>query len=158
MVRVADYIISFLYSIGIHEIFVVTGGGSMYLNDALARHKKMRYVCQHHEQSCAIAADAYARATENIGAAMVTTGPGATNAITGVLSAWFDSIPMIVVSGQAKRKDASYNSGVSGLRQLGVQELNIIPIINSITKYSVMVNEPKKIRSVLEEARYIAMS
>ncbi len=158
MVRVADYIITFLYSIGIREIFVMTGGGSMYLNDALGRHKKMKYVCQHHEQSCATAADAYARVTENIGAAMVTTGPASTNAITGALSAWFDSVPMIVVSGQAKRKDASYNSGIPGLRQLGVQELNIIPLISSITKYCITLNEPEKIRYVLEKAKYMAMS
>lgn len=158
MIRVADYIISFLYSIGIHDVFIMTGGGSMHLNDALACHKKMKYVCQHHEQSCAMAADAYARVTENIGAAIVTTGPAATNTITGVINAWFDSIPMIIISGQAKRKEASYNSGIRGLRQLGVQEINIIPIVKSITKYSVIVNDPQRIRYILEEAKYLAMS
>jgi len=158
MIRVADYIISFLYSIGIRDVFIMTGGGSMHLNDALACHKKMKYVCQHHEQSCAMAADAYARVTENIGAAIVTTGPAATNTITGVINAWFDSIPMIIISGQAKRKEASYNSGIRGLRQLGVQEINIIPIVKSITKYSVIVNDPQRIRYILEEAKYLAMS
>lgn len=158
MIRVADYIISFLYSAGIKNIFIMTGGGSMHLNDALFCHKKIKYICQHNEQCCTIAADSYARVTENIGAAMVTTGPAATNAITGVISAWFDSIPMIVISGQAKRKETSYNSKINGLRQLGVQELNIIPIVKSITKYSIIVNDPQKIRYILEEAKYLATS
>lgn len=158
MIRVSDYIISFLYSIGIKNIFVMTGGGSMYLNDAIACHKKMKFICHHNEQCCTIAADAYARVTKNIGAAMVTTGPAATNAITGVISAWFDSVPIIIISGQAKRKEASYNSKIKGLRQLGVQELNIIPIVESITKYSIIINDPKKTRYFLEKAKYLATS
>jgi len=158
MIRVSDYIVSFLYKAGVHDMFVITGGGSMYLNDALACHNKMRYVCQHHEQSCAIAADAYARVREGIGAAMVTTGPAATNAITGVLSGWFDSIPFFVISGQVKRKEATYNSKIPGFRQMGVQELNIIPLVESITKYSITVNDPLKIRFILEEALYMATS
>lgn len=156
MIRVADYIVDFLYKNGVTHMFTMTGGGSMYLNDALASHPKMKYICQHHEQCCAISADTYTRSSHNIGAAMVTTGPASTNAITGVISAWFDSIPMFIISGQVKLQDTTYNSGIKGFRQMGVQELNIIPLVETITKYAVVITKATEIRYIMEKALYLA--
>ncbi len=158
MQRVADYIAEFCIKIGVPDIFLVSGGGMMHLLDGLACNKKIRVVCAHHEGAAAVMAEGYARVTNNIGAVFVTTGPGGTNAITGVVDAWVDSIPMLVISGQAKRSQNIYNSGIPGLRSLGGQEVNILPIVESFTKYSAMVNEPEKIRYHLEKAVYYAKS
>lgn len=156
MMRVADYIVDFLYKRGIGHIFLLTGGGAMHLNDALAKHGQMKYVCHHHEQAAAMAAEAYARARASLGVAMVTTGPGATNAITGALGAWLDSAPCLILSGQSKRKETIANAKIPDFRQFGVQEVDIIPMIKNITKYAAMVNEPEKIRYHLEKAFYLA--
>lgn len=156
MIRVSDYVIDFLYKNGVSHIFMVAGGGAMHLNDSIALHNKIKYICHHHEQAAAMAAEAYARITEHIGVALVTTGPGGTNAITGLLGAWQDSIPCIFISGQDKRKETIHHSGIPGLRQFGPQEANIIPIVQSITKYSEMINVPEKIRYHLEKALHIA--
>ncbi len=158
MIRVSDYIINHLYKIGIKHIFLISGGGSMHLNDAVAMNKKIKYICTHHEQAAAIAADVYSRVTQNFGAAMVTTGPGGTNAITGLLGAWQDSTSCIFLSGQGKKKETIFNAKIPGLRQFGPQEVNIIPIVSSLTKYAVMVNEKNKIRYHLEKAIYLAKS
>lgn len=158
MIRVSDYLIDFLYKNGVSHIFMVAGGGAMHLNDSVALHKQMKHISHHHEQAAAMAAEAYARITENIGVALVTTGPGGTNAITGLLGAWQDSIPCIFISGQDKRKETIHHCGIPGLRQFGPQEANIIPIVQSITKYSEMINIPEKIRYHLEKALYIARS
>ncbi len=158
MIRVSDFIIDFLYKKGVSHIFMVAGGGAMHLNDSVALHKQIKYISHHHEQAAAMAAEAYSRITENIGAALVTTGPGGTNAITGLLGAWQDSIPCIFISGQDKRKETIHHSGILGLRQFGPQEANIIPIVQSITKYAEMINIPEKIRYHLEKALYIAKS
>ena len=101
--RLADYVMTFVAQQGVKHVFLLTGGGAMHLNDALARSKELSFVCNHHEQACAIAAESYAKATNNLGVAMVTTGPGGTNAITGVVGAWLDSTPMLVISGQIGR-------------------------------------------------------
>jgi acetolactate synthase-1/2/3 large subunit len=156
MQRVADYIADFCVNIGSPHIFLVSGGGMMHILDGLACNKKIRTVCAHHEGAAAVMAEGYARVTNNIGAVFVTTGPGGTNAITGVVDAWVDSIPLLVISGQAKRSQNVYNSGIPGLRSLGGQEVNILPIVRSFTKYSAMVNEPEKIRYHLEKAVYCA--
>src|SRR6266568_962165 len=153
--RVADYIVKFIYDQGVKDIFTVSGGGAMYLNDALICHKKMRYICNHHEQACALAAESYSRVTQNMGVAMVTSGPGATNAITGVLEAWVDSTPLMIISGQSKSKETIANAHLC-LRQFGVFEVNIVPMIEPITKFSVMINDPKKIRYYLEKAFHLA--
>jgi len=158
MQRVADYIADFCVKIGSPHIFLVSGGGMMHILDGLACNKKIRTVCAHHEGAAAVMAEGYARVTNNIGAVFVTTGPGGTNAITGVVDAWVDSIPLLVISGQAKRSQNVYNSGVPGLRSLGGQEVNILPIVKSFTKYSEMVNDPEKIRYHLEKAVYYAKS
>ncbi len=156
--RVADYIIDFLYRNGVKDIFMVTGGGAMFLNDAIASHGKMKYVCCHHEQAAAMAADAYARVSGRPGAICVTSGPGSTNAITGLLSAWQDSSQCIFISGQSKRKETLANARIEGLRQLGVLEMDIISVVKSMTKFSVMVNDPKDIRRCMEEAAHTAAS
>lgn len=156
MIRVADYLISYLYKIKTKHIFMLTGGGAMFLDDAVIVNKKIKPICQHHEQCCVMAAEAYSRITGNLGTAIVTSGPGATNAITGVLNAWQDSTPCLIISGQAKRQQIIYNSEIDGLRQLGPQEVNIIPIVKSITKYSELINDPQLIRYFLEKAIYFA--
>ena len=151
--KLADYVMSFLAEKGVKTVFMLPGGGCMHLVDSLGRNKDLDYVCCLHEQAAAIAAESYAQHTNNIGAALVTTGPGGTNTITGVSAAWIDSTPVIFISGQVKRSDLM---GCSGVRQMGPQEVNIVPIVQSITKYATTVTEPQKIKCILEEAYYLA--
>ena len=129
MIRVSDYVVKYLANIGISNVFTVSGGGSIFLCDALHKNKKIKYISCHHEQAVAFAAEGYARHSNKIGSAIVTTGPGGTNAITGVASCWIDSIPVIFISGQV-----FLNQTISKtkLRQLGVQEINIIDLDFSI--------------------------
>lgn len=156
LIRVADYIADFLHNtLGIKDVFLVTGGGAMFLNDGIAKHKELNGIFNHHEQASAMAAVAYAKYKNSYAVAMTTSGCGATNAITGLLDAWQDNTPVIFLSGQVKRKETLHNSPLS-LRQLGVQEANIIPIVSSITNYSVMVNSPEEIAYHLEKAAYLA--
>ncbi|MDE2489548.1 MAG: thiamine pyrophosphate-binding protein [Elusimicrobia bacterium] len=155
--RVADYIAETLADRGIRHVFLVTGGGAMHLNDAIGRCKRLSYVACHHEQACAIAAESYARMTNTLAAVNVTTGPGGTNAITGVWGAWTDSIGMIVVSGQVKFETTVRSTPIP-LRQLGDQELDIVRLVAPITKYAVMVTDPKTIRYHLERALHLASS
>jgi acetolactate synthase-1/2/3 large subunit len=153
--RVADYIADFLVAHGITDLFTVTGGGAMYLNDAFGHHPKLRCTYNHHEQACAIATEAYARYSGNIAAVCVTSGPGGTNAITGVLGGWLDSIPMFIFSGQIKYS-TSIKSTRMPLRQLGDQEFNIVDCVKTITKYAQMILDPNAIVYFLEKALYIA--
>ena len=155
MIRVADYVAQKLVEHGVGHVFLITGGGAMHLNDAIGRCEGLRYVCCHHEQACAIAAEGYARVTGQIGVANVTTGPGGTNALTGVLGQWLDSIPALIVSGQVRTETTAGSTGL-GLRQLGDQEANIVEIVRSITKYAVMVTDPQSIRYHLEKALHLA--
>lgn len=150
--RVADYIFRTLADRGAKHVFLVTGGGAMHLNDALRREKRLRYICCLHEQACAMAAEGYARIAGSPGIVSVTTGPGGTNALTGVLGAWVDSIPMLVISGQVKRATTIEAAPGIHLRQLGDQEINIIDIVRPITKYAVMVRRPEEIVPVLDRA------
>jgi acetolactate synthase-1/2/3 large subunit len=152
-VKLSDFVMQFVADQGVKHVFMLPGGGAMHLNDSLGQCKDLAFVCNLHEQAAAVAAEAYARVTNNLGVAMVTTGPGGTNAITGVAGAWLDSTPMLVLSGQVKRSDLVGNSG---LRQLGVQEIDIVSIVRSITKYAVTVMEPESIRYHLEKAVYLA--
>lgn len=154
-IRVADFIAQTLAARGIDRVFLVTGGGAMHLNDAFGRAKGMRYVACHHEQACAIAAEGYARTSGRMAAVNVTTGPGGTNAITGVWGAYVDSVPMIVVSGQVKFETVVRSTELP-LRQLGDQEVDITRMVASCTKYAVMVTEPESIRYHLERALYLA--
>lgn len=153
MIKLSDYIMEFLVEYGVTHIFMVAGGGAMHLDDSLCKCNKITPVCCLHEQAATIAAQASAQAGAKIGVALVTTGPGGTNAITGVAAAWTDSVPLLVISGQVKR---SAMIGSSGLRSRGSQELNIVPVIKTITKYSVCVLEPERIREYLEKAIYEA--
>ena len=151
--RVADYVASFIKKIGVDCVFMVPGGGAMFLNDAIQCKKGLDYVANHNEQASSISAEAYSRVTENIGVAVVTTGPGSTNAITGVAGAWIESVPLMIISGQVKTSDLKGNSGV---RQMGPQEVDIVSIVKPITKYAATVKDPKKIRSELEKAYHLA--
>ncbi len=151
--RVADYIMDALAKHGVRHVFFVPGGGAMHLNDALGAHPGLEAVCNLHEQASAVAADAYAKITGGLGACLVTTGPGSTNAITGVAGAWLDSTPVVYISGQVKRADLKRDSGV---RILGVQEIGIVEIVRSITKYAVTVEDPDSIRYHLEKAIHLA--
>jgi acetolactate synthase I/II/III large subunit len=146
--RVADYIIDQIYKIGCEHIFLVTGGGAMYLNDGIAAHGKIKPICNHHEQSCAMGAVAYSKYTNGVSAVCLTTGCGGTNAITGLLDAWQDSVPVIFVSGNVNRA----HMASTGVRNLGVQEANIIDIVKPITKYSVVVHNPEDIGDIMREA------
>ena len=147
--RVADYLMSRLADAGAEHVFLLPGGGAMYLNDALACEKRLTPVPCHHEQACGIAAEAWGRVRETFGVCMVTTGPGATNVITPVTGAWIESVPMLVISGQVKRPDLLAGRP---LRQGGVQEVDIIPMVKSVTKYAVTVDDPMQIRYHLERA------
>lgn len=154
-IRVADYIANWLVSKGITDCFCVTGGGAMHLNDALGNHPDMHVTYNHHEQACAIAAEGYARLTQKIAVVNVTSGPGGTNAMTGVLGGWLDSIPMLVLSGQVKYETTIASTDIP-LRQLGDQEYNIIASVKPMTKYCVMVTDPNRIAYHLEKALFIA--
>lgn len=154
-IKLSDYVIKFLHKIGIKHIFVISGGGNIHLIEAVGKNPDIQYICNHHEQASATAAEAYARITGNIGVCLVTTGPGGTNAITGMLGAWLDSIPMLVISGQVKRE--MIGAGKLG-RQYGDQEINIIDIIKPVTKYAVTVMKPNEIGYHLEKAVHIAKS
>lgn len=157
MIRVCDYIAEFMSKNGVGHIFMVTGGGAMFINDGVANQSKLKYICNHHEQASAMAAVAYAKYKNSIGAVMLTTGCGGTNAMTGLLDAWQDNVPCFFISGQAKRKETVRNSGL-GLRQIGVQEADIISFVESMTKYAVMVNDASEIRYHLEKALYLSKS
>ncbi|MBE6927270.1 MAG: thiamine pyrophosphate-binding protein [Ruminococcaceae bacterium] len=153
--RVADYIADYLVAHGIHDVFTVTGGGAMHLNDALGHHDKLHSVYYHHEQAAAMAAEAFARIDGRIAAVCVTTGPGATNAITGVVGGWMDSIPMLVISGQARYATTIHTSGLS-LRTRGIQEFDIISSVSNMTKYCELVTRPEDIRRCLDRALWEA--
>ena len=157
MIRVADYIAKYIYNLGVKDVFLLSGGGMMFLSDGIIKNKDLHFWCNHHEQASAMAAVAYAKFTNNLGVAYFTTGCGSTNAITGVLNAWQDNIPCLFISGQVKKSVTIRNSGLK-LRQFGVQEADIVSIIESITKYSVMVNEPEKIVYHLDKAIFLAKS
>jgi acetolactate synthase I/II/III large subunit len=154
--RLADYVAQTLVRHGIRHVFLVTGGGAMHLNDAIGRCAGLSYICCHHEQGCAMAAESYYRLTNRLAAVNVTTGPGATNAITGVFGAYVDSLGMIVISGQVKRETMVRSTGLP-LRQLGDQEVDIVRMVEGITKYAVVVWEPETIRYHLEKALYLAV-
>ena len=154
--KLSDYVVKFFEKQNVKNMFMVSGGGCMHLVNSFGNSKKIKYWCTQHEQAAAMAAEGYAKMKNDLCVVLTTSGPGATNTITGVLDCYQDSIPVVFISGQAKRKQTVYNAGINGLRQFGVQEANIIPIVESITKYAVEVNEPKKIKYYLEKAVYEA--
>lgn len=155
--RVADYIADFLVEHGIVDCFSVVGGGAMHLNDALGHKPGLKVTYNHHEQASAMAAEGYARRLGTPACVCVTSGPGGTNAITGVMGAWLDSIPMLIFSGQVKLA-ATISSTDVPVRQIGDQEFNIVDSVSCMTKYAVMVNDPRKIAYHLEKAFRLATS
>ena len=152
--RVCDYIANYIYENGIHDVFMVSGGGLMFLTDGLACKKQMNVICCHHEQAVAMAACAYGK-YKGMGCGYVTTGCGGTNAMTGLLNEWQDNTRCIFISGQCKRKETLRNVGVA-TRQIGVQEADIVALVEPITKYAVMINNPYDIRYHMEKAFYLA--
>ncbi len=151
--KLSDYVIGFLEGKGVRHICLLPGGGAMHLNDALARSRKIAPIATLHEQGAAIAAEAYGRVKGELGGALVTCGPGATNTVTGVTGAWLDSTPTFFISGQVKRADLRKDPH---LRQSGVQEVDIVTIVQSITQYAVTILEPASIRFHLEKAHHLA--
>lgn len=157
IIRVADYIANRLVHFGIRDVFMVTGGGAMHLNDALGNHSELNYYCFHHEQGCAIAAEGYYRATGKLPVVNITTGPGGTNTITGVLGQWLDSIPGLYISGQVKWETTIYSCpDIENLRQLGDQEADIINMVKPITKYAVLLKDPLQVRKIIDKAIFLA--
>jgi len=153
MIKLSDYVTQFLVEHGVEDIFLVSGGGIMHLVDSVGRQAGLRYICNHHEQACAIAAESYARRRNQVGACLVTTGPGATNALSAVAGAWVDSVPVVVVSGQVRRDIiADYGR----FRQLGPQEINILEMARPVTKHAVTIMDPSSIRFEMEKAWHLA--
>ena len=149
MVKLSDYVVQFFASRGITDIFLASGGGIMHLLDSVGRNTAVNYYCNYHEQACAVSAEAYARARESVGVCLATVGPGAANALSGIVGAWVDSIPVFVLSGQV-RKDLI--ADFSKVRQFGPQESNAIGMAKPVTKYAATVREPNRVRYELERA------
>ena len=154
-IKLSDYVFQFIAEQGVRHVFMFPGGGAMHLVDSLGRCKGIEYVCSLHEQATTIAADAYSKVSNDFGVALVTSGPGGTNAITGVVASWLDSTPCMVISGQVKRADLK---GSLGTRQLGSQEVDIVTLVKSVTKYAVTVMDPNEIRYHMERAFWLARS
>ena len=155
MIKVSDYVINFLENKGVDTAFTVSGGGCIHLIDSLRKSKKIETYCVHHEQSALMASEGYTRETGRLALNLVTTGPGGTNTITGLLGLWLDSIPGIVISGQVSSNQLSKGTGC---RQIGDQEFDIIETIKNCTKYAKIISHPNEIRNELEKAFKIAIS
>jgi acetolactate synthase I/II/III large subunit len=153
--KLSDYVADFLARQGIKHVFAITGGASIHLIHSIAAHPDIDFICPQHEQGGAMAADAYARVTGNLGAAIATSGPGATNLITGICCSWFDSVPVLYVTGQVT---TFRFKGETGVRQMGFQETEIVKMVGPVTKYATLVTDPKRIRYELEKAVHIAKS
>ena len=152
MIKLSDYVIDFIEDEGVKDIFMLPGGGCIHLVDSLGK-SNINFICNLHEQASSIAADAYGQYTNNLGVCLITTGPGGTNAMTGLAGAWLDSTPTLFISGQVQKKDMIGNRGV---RQIGFQEIDMVSIVKPITKYAVTVTDPKTIKYHLEKAVYLA--
>ena len=153
--KISDYVMKFISDLGVKKVFYVSGGGAMHLNDSLGKNENLTGICMLHEQGASIAAESYARIAEGYGACLVTSGPGGTNAITGLAGAYYDGIPVIFISGQVKRADLVGNQKI---RQFGIQEADIVSIAKPISKYAVQIKEPEDIKYELEKASKIAVS
>ncbi len=159
MIKVSDFIFRYLVvKHHIKHVFLVTGGGAMHLNDSIGHTKGLTYICNHHEQASAIAAEGYYRASGQLCVTNVTTGPGGTNAITGVLGQWCDSIPALYISGQVKQTTTISSCPELSLRQLGDQEVDIVNIVKPITKFACMVTNPNDIKYYLDKCIYLALN
>src|SRR4051812_28944258 len=158
MPKLSDYVFDFVAKQGVKHVFLVTGGGAMLLNESLARQTGIEPVCNSHEQASSIGAENYGKATNRLGVCLVTTGPGGTNAVTGVACAWLDSTPTLFISGQVKRPDRMFDADCNplGMRPLGVQEVDIYSIGKPLTKYTDTVLDSYRIRYEMEKAVHIA--
>ncbi len=154
--RGADLLVKKLVDKGVKHVFMIVGGGAMYLNDAVIINKKIAYICNHHEQAATMAAECYSRITGNIGVVIPTSAGGMTNTLTGLIGAWWDSIPLMIISGNAKTGYLTYDR--PNLRQLWVQDTRIVDIVKPITKYAVCVEKPEDIEYEFEKAYYLAKS
>ena len=153
--KLSDYVVDFLVRQGVKHIFILPGGGCMHLADSVGQRPEIEYVCCLHEQACSFAAEAYGEFTNTFGCALVTAGPGGTNAVTGVACAWIESSPVLFISGQAKRADL-ISSRKEAVRSMGQQEVDIVSIVKPITKFATTVLDPLKIRETLEQAVWLA--
>jgi len=156
MIKLSDYIAKELVKYGVRHVFMVSGGGSMHLNDSLGKHEKLEYICNHHEQASGIAAEGYSRLSGKLAVINVTTGPGGVNALNGVFGQWTDSVPALYISGQVKYETTLDSIPQSNLRQLGDQEVDIIAVVKPITKYAEMVKNPQDIKKILHKAIRLA--
>lgn len=155
-IKLSDYLAKELVRYGVKHIFMISGGGAMHLNDSLGQHPELEYICNHHEQASAIAAEGYARVKQQLVVVNVTTGPGGINALNGVFGQWTDSVPVLYISGQVKYETTLSACANPHLRQLGDQEVDIINIVKPITKYAQMVKNPNDIKKILHEAIHAA--
>ena len=153
--KLSDVVADFLVSKSVRHVFAISGGASLHLIHSISNHPEISHICNHHEQSSAMAADAYSRVTSNIGVAIATSGPGATNLITGLCCSYYDSVPVIAITGQV---NTSRMVGDTGVRQVGFQETPIVQICNDITKYAVQITDPNDILYELEKSFFIATS
>ena len=151
--RVADYLANYLSELGVHNVFMLSGTGSVHLDDAFAFQKDINHICARHEAAAVYMAEAAAKLTGKIGVVIATTGPGGTNAISGIVEAWVDSTPVLVISGQVNTNQVS-----KGVRSFGVQGFNIIENVQNITKYAVQITDPYSIKFHLEKAIHEAYS
>ena len=156
MIKLSDYLVKKLENYGVRHVFMVTGGGAMHLDDSFGQSKKIKRIFNHHEQGSALAAEGYARAKQQLAVACVTTGPGGLNCLNGVFGAWTDSAPILFISGQVKTSTTLASCPQIPLRQLGDQEVNIVRVVEPLTKYAKMVTDPYEIDAVLDEAIYHA--
>jgi len=158
-IKVSDYIVNRLAEkYGVRHTFLIPGGGSMHLNDSFGRHKDIEYICNHHEQACAIGAEAYARISGKFGVVNITSGPGGLNTLTGVMGQWTDSVPVLYISGQVKQETTVYAHPELQMRQLGDQESDIIKVVKPITKFAETIRHPREIKRLLDKAIHIATS
>ena len=153
--KLSDYVAAFLVDQGLQHAFVVSGGASLHLIHGIANAQGIDYICCHHEQAAAMAADAYSRVTNNLGVAIATSGPGATNMITGICGSYYDSVPGLYITGQVS---TFRMAGKTGVRQIGFQETPIVEMCKPITKYAAQINDATRIRYELEKAVYLAKS
>jgi len=158
MIKISDYIVQRLVEYGVKDVFMISGGGAMHLNDSVGTNESIRYICNHHEQASAIAAEGYARLSGKLSVVIVTSGPGGTNTITGVIGQWLDSVPVLYISGQVKRSTTIASCPDIPLRQLGDQEINIIDIVRPITKFAATIDNPIETGKLLDQAIYTAIS
>ena len=155
-IRVADYVTNFLVERGADRIFLLTGNGAMYINDAIAQHPQLQYYCARNEAAAPMMAESYARLTGKLGIVCVTSGPGGTNAVSGLAEAWVDSGPIMIISGQSPTDQLPRNDAARGIRSFGTAGIDIVPVVQSITKYAVTINDPQSIRYHMEKAYHLA--